>query len=151
MRWIPPKSPYNLIQEHLWQDPWRIFVACIFCNLTRRVDAEPYMWKFFKKYPKPEDLSEDIIDDLRDMIQPLGLSEKRSVALVRMSNDYINKDWKDNPAVLYGIGKYGSDAYRIFCIGDWRSVKPKDHALNDYHEWLKSTEKYDVNYSQNCV
>jgi len=68
-----------------------------------------------------------------------------------MSNDYINKDWKGNPTALYGIGKYGSDAYRIFCTGDWRNVEPKDHALNDYHEWLKSTEKYDVNYSQNCV
>jgi len=51
MDWAPPRSPYNLIQEHLWHDPWKLFVACIFCNLTRRVDAEPYMWKFFKRYP----------------------------------------------------------------------------------------------------
>lgn len=134
--WVPPKSPYNLIQEHLWQDPWKIFVACIFCNLTRRVNAEPYMWKFFKKYPTPKKASEANQADLQSMIQPLGLSERRSKTLIKMSNDYINKCWKANPETLYGIGKYGSDAYRIFCLGEWKNVKPKDHALNDYHTWL---------------
>ena len=50
-----------------------------------------------------------------------------------MSHDYIEKQWENSPDTLYGIGKYGSDAYRIFCAGDWQSVEPKDHALNDYH------------------
>ena len=127
MSWKPPKSPYNLIQEHLWQDPWKIFVACIFCNLTRRVDAEPYMWKFFDKYPTPKIAAEADISDIVDMIGPLGLSQ--------------NKEWRRDPAVLYGIGKYASDAYRIFCLGEWKSVEPRDHALNDYHTWLKEIKK----------
>ena len=139
MSWIPPKSPYNLIQETLWKDPWKIFVACIFCNLTKRVDAEPYMWKFFDKYPTPSLTANADQRDVQAMIQPLGLSDRRSKALIRMSDDYIKKDWKDHPAVLYGIGKYASDAYRIFCVGDWRNVEPKDHALNDYHNFLKKT------------
>ena len=151
MAWVPPKSPYNLIQEHLWEDPWKIFVACIFCNLTRRVDSEPYIWKFFKRYPSPETVTDACLSDIREMITPLGLSQKRSVALVRMSDDYISKDWKVNPAVLYGIGKYGSDVYRIFCTGEWSSVKPKDHALNDYHMWLKTEPKYGINYTRSCV
>ena len=134
--WSPPKSPYNLIQEHLWHDPWKIFVACIFCNLTRRVDAEPYMWRFFGRYPDPESVAAEDQRKIQDMIKPLGLSERRSKALVRMSDDYIRKDWKSNPMSLYGIGKYGSDAYKIFCLGDWRNVTPKDHALNDYHNFL---------------
>ena len=139
MPWNPPRSPFNLIQEHLWEDPWKIFVACIFCNLTKRVDAEPYMWKFFKKYPGPQEASEASFEDIQKMIRPLGLSERRSRALIRMSYDYINKDWKSKPDVLYGIGKYASDAYRIFCLGDWKNVEPKDHALNDYHGYLKQT------------
>jgi len=145
MTWIPPRSPYNLIQEHLWHDPWKIFVACIFCNLTRRIDAEPYMWKFFERYPDPR--SAAVADEcaIQMMIQPLGLSERRSKALVRMSYDYLNKDWRDTPDALYGIGKYGSDAYRIFCLGDWRNVEPKDHALNDYHNFLlKTYQKRDI-------
>jgi methyl-CpG-binding domain protein 4 len=139
--WIPPKSPYNLIQEQLWEDPWKIFVACIFCNLTRRVDAEPYMWKFFEVYPNVEAAAVACSKDIQRMIQPLGLSERRSKTLVRMSNDYLSKDWKDKPDVLYGIGKYASDAYKIFCLGSWRDVQPKDHALNDYHNFLKKKEE----------
>jgi methyl-CpG-binding domain protein 4 len=138
MSWIPPKSPYNLIQEHLWHDPWKIFVACIFCNLTKRVDAEPYMWKFFDLYPDAKSASRADPKTIEKMIKPLGLSQRRSVALVRMSDDYLKKQWKNKPDVLYGIGKYASDAYMIFCLGRWKCVEPKDTALNDYHAFLKS-------------
>ena len=136
MSWVPPKSPYNLIQEHLWEDPWKIFVACIFCNLTKRVQSEPYMWAFFDRWPTPKDASCANPEEIRSLIEPLGLSRRRSISLVRMSKDYLQKDWKDQPEVLYGIGKYASDAYRIFCKGEWQKVTPKDHALNDYHTWL---------------
>jgi len=33
-KWIPPKSPYNLIQETLFHDPWKLLVATIFLNRT---------------------------------------------------------------------------------------------------------------------
>ena len=135
--WIPPKSPYNLIQEQLWKDPWKIFVACIFCNLTKRVQSEPFMWEFFSKYPNPKQASQADPKEIEKMIQPLGLSRRRSVSLVRMSNDYLLKDWKNQPDVLYGIGKYASDAYLIFCLGKWREVSPKDGALVNYHNFLK--------------
>lgn len=136
--WKPPRSPYNLIQEQLWHDPWKIFVACIFCNLTKRVDAEPYMWKFFKMFPTPAAASTADTDEIAEMIQPLGLSQRRSKALVRMSNDYLRKDWRDSPESLYGIGKYASDAYRIFCLGEWKDVSPRDGALVNYHQYLQS-------------
>ena len=32
--WIPPKSPYNLVQETLFHDPWKLLVATIFLNKT---------------------------------------------------------------------------------------------------------------------
>ncbi|MAF35784.1 hypothetical protein CL622_01555 [archaeon] len=136
MKWIPPKSPFNLLQEHIWQDPWKIFVCCIFCNLTRRVQAEPIFWETLNRWSTPEAMSNANKIDLKDLISPLGLSDRRSRALIRMSYDYIHLDWKADPKRLYGIGKYGSDAYRIFCAGDWKNVEPKDHALNDYHAWL---------------
>jgi len=31
-QWTPPKSPYNLIQESLYHDPWKLLVASIFLN-----------------------------------------------------------------------------------------------------------------------
>ena len=137
MKWTPPRSPYNLLQEQLYDDPWKIFVCCIFCNLTRRHTAEPYFWETLKRWPTPEALASADTQELIELIKPIGLTERRSMALTRMSYEYTHIYWQDNPTSLYGIGKYGSDAYHIFCKGTWRDVRPKDHALNDYHEYLK--------------
>ena len=32
--YVPPKSPYNLVQESLYKDPWKLLVATIFLNRT---------------------------------------------------------------------------------------------------------------------
>ena len=136
MTWQPPKSPYTLLQEQIWQDPWKIFVCCIFCNLTKRLTAEPYFWEVLKRWPTPEKLAVADYEDLVTLIQPLGLSQRRAKALKNMSYEYIHKDWKDDATKLYGIGKYGSDAYRIFCKGEWREVEPKDGALINYRNHL---------------
>ena len=133
--WNPPKSPFDLVQEHLYEDPWRVLVACIFCNLTRRKTAEPIMWNFFNKYPTPVKASSACEESLKRLLLPLGLSSKRAKTLKRMSKEYLEKDWKE-PIELYGLGKYANDAWKIFCTPKWKSAEPKDHALVWYHEWL---------------
>ena len=47
----------------------------------------------------------------------------------------MSKAWT-YPIELFGIGKYGNDSYRIFCVDEWRYVKPTDHMLNKYHDWI---------------
>ena len=138
MNWIPPKSPYTLLQEQLWQDPWKIFVCCIFCNLTKRLTAEPYFWEVLNRWSTPEELAKADYDELVELIQPLGFSQRRAKALKQMSYEYTHKDWKDDPRSLYGIGKYASDAYMIFCKGKWRETEPKDSALVNYRNYLLS-------------
>ena len=133
-------SPYGLLQEEINCDPWKIFVCCIFCNLTKRIYAEPYFRKIIETWPNPESLSNTCEENISDIIQPLGLSKRRARALVRMSSDYLEKDWHDDPTKLYGIGKYGSDAYKIFCTPHWKEVEPKDGALVNYHNWLREFE-----------
>lgn len=133
--WHPPKSPYGLIQEELYEDPWKILVACVFCNLTRRFTAEPIMREFFDLYPTPNDAMNANSSRLEEMLKPIGLSARRAKTLIRMSKEYLEKDWKE-PIELYGIGKYGNDAWKIFCTPDWKNAQPKDHALNWYHDWL---------------
>lgn len=76
------------------------------------------------------------------MIKLLGLSERQPVGLVSIPNDYISKHKKKNPAMVYGIRKYVSDTYRIFCM---------QGKLRDYHSCLSLVSKYDVNYSQSFV
>lgn len=130
-------SPYGLLQEQLNRDPWKIFVCCIFCNLTKRVQSEPYFWKVLERWPTPNALSKANHQELKALIVPLGLAERRSKALIRMSDEYGKTDWRVKPTQLYGIGKYASDAYYIFCTDLWRDVEPKDGALVNYLSWMK--------------
>ncbi|XP_042347821.1 methyl-CpG-binding domain protein 4 [Plectropomus leopardus] len=134
-KWTPPRSPYNLVQETLFHDPWKLLVATIFLNKTSGRMAIPVLWQFFERYPSPEVTREADWKPLSELMKPLGLYELRAKTLIRFSDEYLTKQWR-YPIELHGIGKYGNDSYRIFCVGEWRDVKPEDHMLNKYHEWL---------------
>lgn len=134
--WTPPK--FGLIQEQYWPDGWKILVCCLCLNLTTRKQMEPVVAEVFKRWPTPKDLVDAPDADLEALITPLGMQHKRTRTLKRMSAEYAAGGWTQAKQ-LHGVGKYGDDAYRIFILGDWRAVEPKDHALNDYHEHLRKT------------
>ena len=73
-----PASPYGLIQEEFQDDPWKVFVVCIFCNLTRRTESEPYMREFFSRWPTPLAASNADHTEVSDLIQVLGLADRRA-------------------------------------------------------------------------
>jgi len=131
--WSPPK--YGLIQEKYWPDGWKILVCCLCLNLTTRKQMEPVVAELFRRWPSPADLLAASDDDIEDLIRPLGMQKKRTQTLRKMSAQYVAGGWK-HARELHGIGKYGDDAYRIFILGDWKSVTPQDHALVDYHNFL---------------
>ena len=39
--WQPPVSPYGLIQESLWREPWKLLVACMLLNKTSGCAVSP--------------------------------------------------------------------------------------------------------------
>jgi len=133
-------SPHNLLQEHLDSDPWKIFICCIFCNLTKRKSSEPIFWQVLEKWPTPDALSQAEDLELKNLIRPVGMVNKRAKALKMMSWGYNHIDWKNDPTKLYGIGKYAHDAYRIFVLNEWEQVKPTDGALKNYIKWKKDNE-----------
>tara|TARA_B100001123_G_scaffold342540_1_gene388682 strand:+ start:6164 stop:6598 length:435 start_codon:yes stop_codon:yes gene_type:complete len=136
MRWIPPKSPHGLIQETLWPDEWRILVSCLLLNMTTRRQVDRVIDQLFHLYPGPVSMSMAKDEDLHAIIKPLGLANKRVKTLKRFSTEYLEKDWA-SPLELYGCGKYANDTWRIFCQGEWRETTPDDHALTNYHNYLK--------------
>ncbi|XP_055954162.1 methyl-CpG-binding domain protein 4-like isoform X1 [Argiope bruennichi] len=137
-KWIPPRSPYNLIQEDLYHDPWKLLIATICLQKTTGKSVKRILSDFFTKFPTPEAAMTAQPCDISKVLEPLGLQDKKAKIIIRFSNEYINKSWK-YPIELHGIGKYGNDSYRIFCINEWKQVDPKDHMLEKYHEWLKTT------------
>ncbi|KFQ48182.1 Methyl-CpG-binding domain protein 4, partial [Nestor notabilis] len=134
-KWTPPRSPFNLIQETLFHDPWKLLIATIFLNKTSGKMAIPVLWKFLKKYPSPEITRTADWKEMSELLKPLGLYELRAKTIIKFSDEYLSKQWK-YPIELHGIGKYGNDSYRIFCVNEWKEVQPQDHKLNVYHTWL---------------
>ncbi|CAL1526542.1 unnamed protein product [Lymnaea stagnalis] len=139
-KWIPPRSPFCLVQESLFHDPWKLLVATIFLNKTSGRQAIPTLWKFLNRWPTPELARCADEEEVADLLFPIGLNYTRAKTIIRFSNEFLTKKWT-YPIELHGIGKYGNDSYRIFCINEWKQVEPTDHKLNDYHQWLLANAK----------
>ena len=137
--WIPPESPYDLLQERFWPDGWKILVVCLLLNQTSRKQVEPIIAEFFEKFPNPEALVGCDEEDLKNLIRPLGLVNRRADTLKRFSEEFVTKKWS-KAKELYGCGKYADDTYEIFVTGEWKKVVPDDHALNDYYGFLLENE-----------
>jgi len=134
--WVLPVSPVGMLQEDLWPNEWKILVACLLHNLTTRKQVDKVYHRLFEAYPTPKRMGCAEVQELQRIIKPLGMWKKRSKTLIRFSQEYLEKDWKQ-ASDLYGCGKYANDCHRIFCLGEWKDVTPSDHALNRYHGWLK--------------
>ncbi|XP_016279984.1 methyl-CpG-binding domain protein 4 isoform X1 [Monodelphis domestica] len=138
-KWTPPRSPFNLVQETLFHDPWKLLIATIFLNRTSGKMAIPVLWEFLEKYPSAEVARTADWKEVSELLKPLGLYDLRAKTIIKFSvfplDEYLTKQWR-YPIELHGIGKYGNDSYRIFCVNEWKQVHPEDHKLNKYHDWL---------------
>ena len=144
-KWSPPKSPIGMLQEEMWPDEWKILVVCSLHNQTSRKQVDKVYEELFETYPNPTAMSKAVHEELVQIIRPLGFYNRRARALVRMSKDFLEKNWK-RASDLYGCGKYANDCYKVFCTGEWRDVEPTDHALNDYIDWMR--KNHDEQYSE---
>jgi len=128
------RSPYNLIQEVYHDDTWKILVSCVLLNRTNRMQVDKVRHRLFKRWPDAETMASARRPRITPVIKSLGFGKRRAETLIRMSEDYISKEWSD-PKELYGLGKYASDAYKIFVLGE-KVPDAADHLLNTYQEWL---------------
>ena len=139
MSWNPPISPFGLVQEPYFGDEWKVLVCCQLLNMTTHVQVRKVLHDLFDKYPTAKSMAQADEHELREIVKSLGFYNKRAKTLIRFSDEYLNKAW-GTAKELYGIGKYGDDAWHIFCVGDWKDVQPNDQALNKYHDWLWENE-----------
>ncbi|KAF4381606.1 hypothetical protein F8388_021234 [Cannabis sativa] len=135
--WKPPRSDIGLLQEDHVDDPWRVLVICMLLNRTTGIQAKQVISDLFNLCPNAKVASEVSSGEIEKIIQPLGLFRKRAVMIKRFSQEYLEEGWT-HVTQLHGIGKYAADAYAIFCTGKWDLVKPADHMLNYYWDFLCS-------------
>jgi endonuclease III len=118
-----------MVQEQINGDPWAHFVAVIMLNQTGRKPVKTVLPTFLERWPTPESLLRSRIMDIEDVIKPLGMWRRRASAIYRMSIDFLAWDGKD-ATELHGIGRYGSESYRIFFRGE--RFEPQDKELRRY-------------------
>ncbi|KAL6953659.1 Methyl-CpG-binding domain protein 4-like protein [Sarracenia purpurea var. burkii] len=102
------------------------------CLQARRVISE-----LFSLCPNAKAATEVATEEIEKVIKTLGLYRKRAVMIQRLSCEYLGETWT-HVTQLHGVGKYAADAYAIFCTGKWERVKPTDHILNKYWQFLCS-------------
>ena len=147
-KWVPPASPFGLIQEALYEDPWKVLVACALLNKTSGLQVRRCIFELFKLIPSPHAALATPVEEIRRIIAPLGLV-KRAELLVRLSAAYLG-EWK-RVSELPTVGKYASDAYSLFCSGEWRELTPEDKELMRYHAWLKETNGEGCGYAREAA
>ncbi|XP_042021435.1 methyl-CpG-binding domain protein 4-like protein [Salvia splendens] len=122
-------------EDHVF-DPWRVLVICMLLNLTTGVQARRVLPDLFQICPDAKTAMTANVDYVADLIHSLGLQKKRAVMIQRLSAQYVTESWT-HVTQLIGVGKYAADAYAIFCNGKWERVKPVDHMLVKYWEFLR--------------
>ena len=118
-----------MVQQQV-DNAWQHMVGVICLNQTHRKQVKRILPDFFKRWPTHTSILQDTREDVEEMIAPLGMRSVRSERIYRMSEQIESWNGKD-ATELYGIGKYGSDSYRLF----YKNEIPEnvgDHELKRY-------------------
>jgi len=118
---LPAENPYIRAWQHM--------VAVIMLNQTGRKPVKQVLPLFLSKWPTPYEFTFSLEQEVKDVIWSLGMMNVRYTRLKRMTQDYLIWDMKD-ATMLYGIGQYGSESYRIFFKNE--RFEPKDKELRKY-------------------
>ena len=98
-------------------------------NLTNRKQVDTVRFKLFKKFPTPKDMMNADESELANLLQPLGLYNRRAKSLKKMSEGYV--EGFKSVDELFGIGKYAKDSWEIFQNNNTK-IKPDDKVLQEY-------------------
>ena len=120
----------DLMVQQQVESKWQHMVGVICLNQTNRKQVKRVLPVLFSVAPTPVHFLTTTEETIKNIIQPLGMLNIRYNRLKRMTKDFLTWDEED-ATMLYGIGKYGSDSYRLF----YKNEIPEnvgDHELKRY-------------------
>ena len=131
---LKPLRDDLMVQEQLpagnrYVRAWQHMVAVIMLNQTGRKPVKQVFPLFLSKWNTPALFTFATEQEVKDIIWSLGMVNVRYNRILRMTRDYLTWDGKD-ATMLYGIGQYGSESYRIFFKNE--RFEPKDKELRRY-------------------
>ena len=123
-----------MVQEQV-RSVWQHMVGVICLNQTGRKKVKKILPGFFKKFPDEFELLKSDKDTIAEMLKDLGMKNVRANRIWRMTEDYLEWDGRD-ATELFGIGKYGSDSYRIF----YKNQVPENVQDKELKKYLSDLE-----------
>jgi len=118
-----------MVQQQI-KGAWQHMVAVICLNQTYRKQVKEILPQVLHKWPTPEKMARAPLNTLQRLIKPLGMWRVRSRRIIQMSREFLSWDGQD-AAELHGIGRYGSDSYKIFFKKQY-NIKVTDKELRKY-------------------
>tara|TARA_A100001391_G_scaffold38144_1_gene21034 strand:+ start:27 stop:410 length:384 start_codon:yes stop_codon:yes gene_type:complete len=123
----------NLMVQQQVRSKWQHMVGVICLNQTYRKQVKEVLPKLFKRYPNPKAYLRGRLKTQENMLKPLGMWSVRAKRLRQMSKEYLTWDGIE-ASDLHGIGKYGSDSYRIF----YKNEIPNDVQDKELKKYIQS-------------
>ena len=123
----------NLMVQQQVRSKWQHMVGVICLNQTYRKQVKLVLPKLFKKYPNPKAYLRGRLKTQENMLKPLGMWSVRAKRLRQMSKEYLTWDGVE-ASDLHGIGKYGSDSYKIF----YKNEIPNDVQDKELKKYIQS-------------
>ncbi|GAA97128.1 uncharacterized protein L969DRAFT_23520 [Mixia osmundae IAM 14324] len=155
------EAKFGLIQERMAPDIWKMLIATCLLNQTSGRAAVPVLYQILERWPTAHALAAADLQELTQVIYPIGLYNRRARMLIRFSQTYVDEPPTEGilscnksdrayvPTMIShypGVGRYALDSYRIFIENanssepSWRSVLPLDKELKKYLEWRWALE-----------
>ena len=122
----------DLMVQQQVESKWQHMVGVICLNQTNRKQVKRVLPVLFTVAPTAVHYLNTTEETIKEIIKPLGMVNVREKRLRQMSKDFLTWD-EDDATDLYGIGKYGSDSYRLFYKHEIQE-NVGDHELKRYIE-----------------
>ena len=123
----------DLMVQQQVKSKWQHMVGVICLNQTYRKQVKQVLPELFKRYPNPVKFIRGRVKTQERILKPLGMWKVRVKRLRGMSVDFLSWNGKE-ASDLYGIGKYGSDSYKIF----YKNQIPANVQDKELRRYIKS-------------
>jgi hypothetical protein len=156
---------------------FQLLIICIFLNKTPGERAIPAARRFLLHFPDADHLARAKYEETVLFFKSLGLL-RRAAWVIDLAKGWLSqppkagvvyeKSYKGNVTVksevahLKGIGRYASDAWRIFCkdelyrqagfpVGapEWTNIRPEDKELRAYIKWKRAVSEKQILSKEN--
>lgn len=122
-----------MVQQQV-KSKWQHMVGVMCLNLTYRKQVKEVLPKLFKRYPNARAYLRGRLTTQEKLLKPLGMWQVRAKRIRKMSQQFLTWDGVE-ASDLHGIGKYGSDSYKIFYKNEI-PADVQDKELKKYIETL---------------